>query len=176
VITGHGMRRIRRWGPARAGALAALAACAGPAVQPGATEESLRRVAAVVRHDVFHEPVSLGPMLAKRAVLYFFRTGCEYCAADLAAAPAFAARREFPALILISRESPARLRSALGARSRNRLVVVSDSDGRIMDGALPTRFVPRVVVVERGRIRLDVTGERGGGLARAAAVLSSAVP
>jgi hypothetical protein len=176
VTTGHTARRIRRRGRARAGVLAALvaAACAPPAVQPPATPEALRRVAAAVRHDVFDRPVSLAPLLADRVVLYFFRTGCEHCAADLALAPALAAAPGAPPLILISREGPARLRSALGPRPRPGLVVVSDRDGAIMATALPTGFVPRVIAVERGRIRLDRTGVGGGGLRRAVAAVSGA--
>jgi hypothetical protein len=176
VFTGHATRRIRRRGLAGASALAALVAadCAVPAVQPRATAESLRKVVAAVRQDVFRQPVALGPVLAERAVLYFFRTGCVYCAADVAAAPGLAATRGFPPLILVSRESPSRLRSSLGPGPRPGLVVVSDSDGSIMDAALPTRFVPRVIAVERGQVRLDVTGNRGGGLSRAAAALAGA--
>jgi hypothetical protein len=176
VITGHASRRIRRRGLAGAGALAALvaAACAPPAVQLPATPEALARVAAVVGRDVFDRPVALAPLLADRAVLYFFRTSCEHCAADLVAAPALAAAPGAPPLILVSREGAARLRAALGPDPRPGLMVVSDADGRIMEGALPTRFVPRVVAVRRGRIRLDLTGTGGGGLRRAVAALSDA--
>jgi hypothetical protein len=174
VITGHAARRISRRGPARAGALAALVAagCAPPAVQPPATPEALARVAAAVRHDVFDRPVALAPLLADRVVLYFFRTGCQHCAADLAAAPALASGRGSPVLVLVSHEGPARLRTALGPGPRPRFLVVSDEDGRIMGAALPTTFVPRVIAVERGRIRLDMTGTGGGGLRRAVAALS----
>jgi hypothetical protein len=174
VFTGHAPHRIRRRGQARASALAALVVlgCGSPPVQPPATGESLQKVAALVHYDVFHRPVALGPILGGRAVLYFFRTGCEYCAADVAAAPALAARPGFPPLILISRESPSRLRAALGPAPRPGLTVVSDADGRLMGAALPTRFVPRVVAVEGGRVRLDVTGAAGGGLLRAAGVLA----
>ena len=177
MITGHAERRIRRRGRARAGALAALvaAACAPPAVQPPATPEALQRLAAAVRHDVFDRPATLAPLLADRAVLYFFRTGCEHCAADLAAAPALAGARGAPPFILISREGASRLRAALGPGPRPGLVVVSDEDGGIMEAALPTHLVPRVVAVERGRVRLDRTGA-GGGLRRAAAALSGAGP
>jgi hypothetical protein len=148
------------------------AACAPPAVQPPATPEALRRVAAAATHDAFGRPVSLAPLLAERAVLYFFRTGCEPCAADLAAAPALAAAAGVPPLILVSREAAARLRAVLGPGPRPGLVVVSDEGGAIMGAALPTRFVPRVIAVDRGRIRLDVTGSAGGGLRRAVAALS----
>jgi hypothetical protein len=178
VITGQAERRIRRRGRSRAGALAALvtAACAPPAVQPPATPEALQLLAAAVRRDVFDRPVSLAPLLAGRAVLYFFRTGCEHCAADLAAAPALAGAAGAPPLILISRESAARLRAALGPGPQPGLVVISDEDGGIMEGALPTRFVPRVVAVERGQVRLDRTGYGGGALRRALDALSGAGP
>jgi hypothetical protein len=53
-------------------------------------------------------------------------------------------------------------------------VVLSDSDGAITGAALPTRFVPRVVAVERFTVRLDVTG--GAGLAGAVATLSGGAP
>jgi len=174
VITGHAKRRIRRRGRAGTRTLAALvaAACAAPTVQPPATPEALQRVAAAVRRDAFDRPVALAPLLADRAVLYFFRTGCEHCAADLAAAPALAGTRGAPPLILISHEDAARLRAALGPGPQAGLVVVSDEAGAIMDSALPTRFVPRVVAVERGRVRLDRTGSGGGGLRRAVALLS----
>jgi len=170
---GHAARRISRRGPALAAALAALAAaaCAPGARQPRATGASLQRLAATVRHDVYHRPVALAPVLAGRAVLYFFRSDCVHCAADLAAAPALAARRGAPTLVLVSREGPARLRAALGPEPRPGLVVVSDSDGAITGAALPTRFVPRVVAVERFAARLDVTGG-GVGLAGAMAALS----
>jgi hypothetical protein len=176
VTTGHAARRIRRRGPAGAGALAALAAvaCAPPPVQPPATPEALARIAAAVRHDVFDRPVALAELLADRAVLYFFRSRCEYCAADLAAAPALATAPGSPPLVLISRERPARLRAAMGPGPRPGLVVISDEDGRIMGAALPTRFVPRVIAVEGGRIRLDMTGAGGGGLRRAVATLARA--
>ena len=175
MTTGHAGRRIRRRGRARAGALAALCAvaCAPPAVQPPATTESLQLLAAAVRRDVFDRPVTLAPLLADRAVLYFFRTGCDHCAADLAAAPALARAAGAPPLVLISREDAARLRAALPGPQPG-LVVVSDADGGIMEGALPTRFVPRVVAVARGRVRLDRTGSAGGGLKRAVDALSGA--
>ncbi len=182
MITGHATRRIGRRGRARALALAALlsracapaflAACAAPPVQPPATPEGLARLAGAVREDVFGRPVSVAPLLAQGAVLYFFRTGCEYCAADLVAAPALAAAQGGPALILISPESPARLRAALRPDARSRLIVVSDQRKEIMLRALPTRFVPRILVVEHGRIRLDATGAGRGGLRSAVALLS----
>lgn len=177
MITGHAERRIRRRGRARAGALAALvAACAPPAVQPPATPEALQRLAAAVRHDVFDRPATLAPLLADRAVLYFFRTGCEHCVADLAAASAIAGARGAPPFILISREGASHLRAVLGPGPRPGLVVVSDEDGGIMEGALPTRFVPRAVAVERGRVRLDRTGSGGGSLRRAVDALSGSGP
>jgi hypothetical protein len=164
-------RRVRALVPALA-ALAA-AACAAGGRQPRATEASLRRLASAVRHDVHHRPVALAPLLAGRVVLYFFRSDCAHCAADVVAAPGLAARPGAPPLVLVSREGPARLRMALGPEPRPGLVVVSDSDGAIMGSALPTRFVPRVVAVERFTVRRDVTGERGG-LAGAMAALSEA--
>ncbi len=182
MTTGHAMRRIGRRGRAGALALAVLlsrawapaffAACAAPPVQPPATPQGLARLAGVVREDVFGRPLSLAPLLAQGAVLYFFRTGCEYCASDLAAAPALAAAPPGPALILISPESPARLRAALGLDARSRLIVVSDERKDVMLRALPTRFVPRILVVEHGRIRLDATGAGRGGLRSAVALLS----
>jgi hypothetical protein len=169
---GHAARRISRRGPALAAALAALAvACATGGRQPRATDASVRRLAAAVRHDVYHRPVALVPLLAGRVVLYFFRSDCPHCAADVAAAPGLAARPGAPPLVLVSREGPARLRAALGPGPRPGLLVVSDSDGAITDAALPTRFVPRVVVVERFAVRRDVTGQGGGGLAGAMAAL-----
>jgi len=170
---GHAARRIGRRGPAFAAALAALAmgACAPGGRQPRATGASLGRVAEVVRRDVYHRPVALAPLLAGRAVLFFFRSDCPHCAADVAAAPGLAARPGAPALVLISREGPARLRAAFGPGPPAGLLVVSDSDGAITTVALPTRFVPRVVAVERSVVRLDVTGE-GAALARALTALS----
>ena len=170
TFLGHAARRIGRRGPASAAALAALAAaCAPGARQPRATGAALRRVAAAVRLDAYRRPVDLAPLLAGRAVLYFFRSDCPHCAADLALAPALAARRGAPALVLVSREAPAVLRAALGSAPRPGLVVVSDSGGAVMDAALPTRFVPRMVVVERFAVRRDVTGPDPGTLARAMA-------
>jgi len=167
---GHAARRIGRRGPACAAALAALAAaCASGGRQPRATGAALRRVAAAVRFDIYRQPVTLAPSFAGRAVLYFFRSDCPHCAADLAVAPALAARRGAPALVLVSREAPALLRAALGPAPRPGLFVVSDSAGAIMDAALPTRFVPRLVVVERFAVRRDVTGADPGTLARAMA-------
>lgn len=178
MFTGHALRRTDRRGLANASALAALVAlgCAAPPVQPPATSEALQRVAALVRRDVFQRPASLGPLFARRAVLYFFRTGCEYCVADVAAAPALASTPGFPSVVLISREPASRLRAVLGPRALPNLVVVSDSEGGIMGSALPTHFVPRVVAIERGRVRLDVTGTVGGGIARAALALGNAGP
>jgi len=175
---GHATRRISRRGPAFAAALAALAsgACATGGRQPWATGASLRRLAAAVRRDVYDRPVALSPLLAGRVVLYFFRTDCPHCAAEVAAAPGLAARPGGPPLVLISRESPASLRAAFGPEPRAGLVVVSDSAGAIMGGALVTRFVPRMVAVERFEVRLDVTGDRGLGLAGAAATLAGDVP
>lgn len=172
MSTGHAARRTSRRGPAFAAALAALAAttCAAGGRQPWATGASLRRLAAAARHDIYDRPVALDRLLAGRVVLYFFRSDCSHCAADVASAPALAGRPGAPPLVLVSREGPARLRSALGPEPRAGLVVVSDSDGTITGAALPTRFVPRVVAVERFTVRLDVTG--GAGLVGAVAALS----
>jgi len=178
TCTGHAARRIGRRGPALAAALAALApfGCAIGGRQPRATSAALRRVAAAVRVDAYGRPVSLAPLLAGRAVLYFFRSDCPHCAPDLAAAPGLADRRGAPALVLVSREAPAALRASLGAAPPRGLVVVSDSDGAIMDSALVTRFVPRVVAVERFGVRRDVTGGAPGTLAAAMATASGAAP
>jgi len=173
---GQASRRISRRGPAVAAALAALAwwACAGAPAQREATDASLRRVAAAVRRDVYGRPVDLAPLLADRAVIYFFRSDCPHCAADVAAAPALASRAGAPAVVLVSREGPATLRAALGPVPRGRLIVVSDSDGAVMGEALPTRFVPRFVGAAGFRVRLDVSGDRGAGLAAAMAALEGA--
>ncbi len=174
---GHAARRISRRGPACAAALAALAAgCAPGGRQPRASGAALRRVAAAVRVDIYRRPVDLAPLLAGRAVLYFFRSDCPHCAAEVAAAPALAARRGAPALVLISREGPGRLRTALGSVPRPGLLVVSDSEGAVMDAALPTRFVPRMVVVERFAVRRDVTGADPGTLAGAMAAAGGVAP
>jgi hypothetical protein len=178
TLTGHAVARTSRRGPVSTGALAALVlgACAPAARQPPATEASLRRVAAAVGSDIYGRAVALGPLLAGRAVLYFFRTDCAHCAASADAARSLAGRPGAPALVLISREGPARLRAALGPAPRPGLVVVSDGRGAVMDAALPTRFVPRVVAVARFRVRLDATGARGPGLAEAVAALSRREP
>ena len=158
--------RIGRRGAASAAALAALvgASCAAPPVQPPATHASLRRLAAAAPLDVYRRTVPLASLLAGRAVLYFFRTDCEYCARDLAKARALAARPSSPTLVLVSREGAARLRAVLGRTHLARLVVLSDSDGALMDSALVTRFVPRIVAVAGLRVLLDRTGEGGPGL------------
>ncbi len=163
MFMGHAARRIGRRGAILTAALAALAAaaCAPGGQQPRATGAAVRRLAAAVRHDVYHRPVVLAPLLADRVVLYFFRSDCPHCAAGVAAAPGLAARRGAPPLVLVSREGPARLRAVLGPEPRPGLLVVSDSDGAITGAALPTRFVPRVVAVERFAVRLDVTGGDG---------------
>ncbi len=165
MFTGHASGRIGRRGGAWAAALAALAAtgCSAPAVQPPATRRALERLAAAARTDVYQRPVSLAPILAGRAVLYVFRTDCRYGAADLAAARTLAANPDVPAVVLVSRESAARLREALGPEARPNLVILSDSDGVLME-ALPTRFVPRVVAVAGFRVLLDHTGQGGAGL------------
>jgi len=164
--------RIGRRGAASAAALAALVglSCAAPRVQPAATRAALERLAAAARQDVYRRAVPLARVLAGRAVLYFFRTDCEYCAADLAQARALAARPRSPTLVLVSRESAARLRAVLGRRHVARLVVLSDSDGALMDSALVTRFVPRIVAVAGLRVLLDRTGKGGPGLEEALAV------
>jgi hypothetical protein len=174
MFTGCVARRISRRGPAFAAALAALAcgACAPGGRQPPATDGSLQRLAAAVRRDVYDRPVALEPLLASRVVIYFFRTDCPHCEEGVASAPGLAARPGAPPLVLISRESPAALRAAFGPEPRRGLVVLSDTAGAIMGGALVTRFVPRVVVVERFEVRLDVTGDRGRGLADAVASLT----
>ena len=175
--TGRASRRISRRGPASAGALAALAALACTAVprRPPATDAGLARLAAAVRHDAYGRPVDLGPLLAGRAALYFFRTDCAHCAEDLAAAPRLAARLGAPAVVLLSREGAARLRAALGHEPPGGLIVVADSEGAVMGegGALPTRYVPRYVGVVGSRVRLDVTGGRGAGLGAALAALGT---
>jgi len=173
MFTRHACR-IGRRGGALAAALAALAlpGCAAPAVQPPATPRSLERLAAAARTDIAGRPAPLAPLLAGRAVLYFFRTDCEYCAAGLAQARALAARPDGPALVLVSREGAARLREALGRALPRRLVVLSDSDGALMDSALVTRFVPRIVAVAAFRVLLDRTGQGGPGLAGAVRIAS----
>ncbi|HXY70369.1 MAG TPA: hypothetical protein VEH62_13040 [Gemmatimonadales bacterium] len=173
---GQASRRIRRRGPAVAAALAALAwaACAPDDLQPLATDAALRRVAVAVHRDAYGRAVDLAPLLADRAVIYFFRSDCPHCAADVAAAPAVASRPGAPAVVLVSREGPSRLRAALGPAPRGRLVVVSDSDGAVMGTALPTRFVPRVVGAAGFHVRLDVTGDRGAGLAAAVDLVKGA--
>ena len=175
MSTGRATDRTHRRGPARAVALAALvgAACAPGHRQPPATDTSLLRVAAAARTDIYGRPLSLAPILAGRAVLYFFRTDCRHCAAGMAAASALAGRpgAGSVSLVLVSREGPARLRAAFGPSARPALTVVSDSDGAIMGAALPTLFVPRLVGVERLSVRLDVTGD-GLGIADAVAVLA----
>jgi hypothetical protein len=174
---GHAARRTSRRGPAFAAALAALAvaACAAGPRQPPATDASLRRLAAAMRSDIHHRPLDLAALLADRVVLYFFRTDCPHCAAGVASAPGLAARPGAPPLVLISREGPGRLRAVLGMTPRPGLVVVSDSDGAMTGAALPTRFVPRVVAVERFAVRFDVTGESAA-LASAMAALSGGTP
>ncbi len=173
MSTGRAARRTHRRGTARAVALAVLvgAACAPGRRQPPATDTSLLRLAAAARSDVYGRPLALAPLLAGRAVLYFFRTDCPHCAAGAAAAPGLAARPGGVPLVLISREGPARLRAALGPAPLPGLTVVSDSDGAIMGAALPTLFVPRIVGVAGFKVRLDVTGD-GLGIADAAAVLA----
>ncbi len=167
--------RIGRRGATQAAALAALVglACAAPPMQPPATRASLERLAAAAWTDIYGRPASLAPLLARRAVLYFFRTDCEYCAADLAQARALAARPGAPALVLVSREGAARLRAALGPARPGRLVILSDSGGALMDTALVTRFVPRLLAVAGFRVLLDVTGQGGPGLSGALAIAAS---
>ena len=174
MITRHACR-IGRRGGAYVAALAALAlaGCAAPAVQPPATRRSRERLAAATPTDILGRPAPLAPLLAGRAVLYFFRTDCEYCAAGLAQARALAARPDGPALILVSREGAARLRKALGPVQPRRLVVLSDSAGALMDSALVTAFVPRIVAVAGFRILLDLTGRGGPGLAGAVRIASA---
>jgi hypothetical protein len=165
MCTGRRRRRTHRRGPACAVALAALAAaCAGRPRQPAATAASLRRLAVAVRHDAYGRPLSLGPLLG--------RTDCAHCAAGLAAARALAAAGDAPPLVVISREAAGRLRAFFGPPARGNLVVVSDEGGAIMRGALPTRYVPRIVAVERFEVRLDATGERGPGLSEVVAELA----
>jgi len=174
MFTRHACR-IRRRGSAQAAALAALVAlgCAAPPLQPPATRASLERLAAAAITDVYRRPVQLANLFAGRAVLYFFRTDCPHCAPDLAAARALAATPGSPALVLVSREGPSRLRAALGPAHLARLVVLSDSDGALMDSALVTRFVPRIVAVAGFRVLLDRTGHGGPGLAEAATIAAS---
>ncbi len=171
MSTGRAACRTHRRGPACAVALAALlgAGCAPGHRQPPATDAALLRVVATARRDAWGRPVALEPLLAGRALLYFFRTDCPHCAAAIAAAPALGARPGV-ALVLISRESPERLRAAFGPAPHPGLTLVSDSGGAIMDSALRTLYVPRVVGVEAFAVRLDVTGG-GVGLADAAAFL-----
>ena len=168
-------RRTGRRGAARAAALAATLgwSCAAPPVQPPATRASLERLAAAATRDVYGRPASLGARFADRAVLYFFRTDCEHCAAGVATARALAARPDAPALVLVSRQSPAALRAALGRTPPARLVVLSDSGGALMDTALVTRFVPRIVAVAAFRVLLDRTGGGGPGLAGAVQAAAS---
>jgi hypothetical protein len=174
MFTGHACR-IGRRGSAQAGALAALVVlgCVAPSVQPPATRASLERLATAATTDIYRHPARVALLLSGRAVLYFFRTDCRYCAADLAKARALAATPGSPALVLVSREGASRLRAALGPAHLARLVVLSDSDGALMDSALVTRFVPRVVAVAGFRVLLDRTGHGGPGLAGAVAIASS---
>ncbi len=174
MITRHACR-IGRRGAAPAAALAALVclACAAPPLQPPATDASLERLAAAARTDIYGRPALLAPLLAHRAVLYFFRTDCEYCASGVATARALAAKPGAPALVLISREGSAALRAALGPAPVARLVVLSDTSGALMDTALVTRFVPRVMAVAHYRVLLDRTGGGGPGLAGAARLAAS---
>ncbi|HVO34989.1 MAG TPA: hypothetical protein VMT21_05440 [Gemmatimonadales bacterium] len=177
MITWHACR-IGRRGSAQAAALAALVVlgCAAPPLQPPATRASLERLAAAATTDIYRRPAQVTRLLAGRAVLYFFRTDCRYCAADLAKARALAATPGSPALVLVSREGAARLRAALGPAHLARLVVLSDSDGALMDSALVTRFVPRVVAVAGYRVLLDRTGHGGPGLAGAVALAAAREP
>jgi hypothetical protein len=170
MFTGH-VRRIGRRGAAPAAALAALGAlaCAAPPVQPPATRASLERLAAAVTTDIYGRPAPLRSALADRAVLYFFRTDCRYCS-GLAAARALAARPEAPLLVLVSREDAARLKAAAGPERPDRLVVISDPGGALMDTALVTRFVPRIIAVAGFRVLLDQTGQGGPGLEGAAEI------
>ena len=174
MTMGREGRRIRRRGAVReAAALAALvAAGCMPATQPPATDAALGRVAAAVHRDIYDRPVALAPVLAGRAVLYFFRTDCGHCRASLAAVGRLPGGPDAPALILISREDAPRLRAALGPAPRPGLIVVSDRDGALMGSALPTRYVPRVIAVERFRVRLDATGAAAPGLPEAVAALA----
>lgn len=176
MSTGRAACRTHRRGQACAVALAALlgAGCAPARRQPPATDAVLLRVAAAARRDVYGRPVALRPLLGGRALLYFFRTDCPHCADAIAAAPDLAARPGV-ALVLISRESAERLRAAFGPAPRPGLTVVSDSGGAIMDSALRTLYVPRIVGVEAFAVRLDVTGG-GVGLADAAAFLIGGRP
>ncbi len=174
MFTRHACRISRRGG-AQAAALVALVglSCAAPPLQPPATRPALERLAAVARFDIYGRTAPLASLLAGRAVLYFFRTDCGYCAADLARARALAASPGSPTLVLVSREGAARLRAAVGPGRLRRLVVLSDSDGALMDSALVTRFVPRIVAVAGFRVLLDRTGHDGPGLAGAAAIAAS---
>jgi hypothetical protein len=175
MFTGHAVCRIGRRGAAQAATLAALVGpgCTAPPIQPPATRASLERLAAAATADVYGRPAPLARLLADRAVLYFLRTDCRPCAAGLAAARALAARPGAPALVLISRESAARLRAVLGPAPLTRLVVLSDSGGALMDTALVTPFVPRVIAVSRYRVLLDQTGRGGAGLEGAAELAAS---
>ncbi len=169
-------RRTGRRGVARAAALAAAVVgwgCTAPPLQPPATRASLERLAAAALGDVYGRPQRLGALLEGRAVLYFFRTDCEYCASGVATARALAAKPGAPALVLISREGAVALRAALGPAPVARLVVLSDTSGALMDTALVTRFVPRVVAVAHYRVLLDRTGGGGPGLAGAAQLAAS---
>ncbi len=168
MFTGSIAHRIRRRGCRAALAALAVAACAAPSMQAPATAAALAGVAAAVTHDVYGRRVALGPLLADRAVLFFFRTDCRYCAAELARARSLAGRDGTPPLVLISRQDAAALRAALGPAPRAGLVVVSDSDGAVMRFALPTWYVPRVIAVAGYRVRLDRTGGARAGLAVAA--------
>ena len=174
MFTGH-VRRIGRRGAAAAAALAALGAlaCAAPRVQPPATRASLERLAAAATTDIYGRPASLAAVLADRAVVYVFRTDCRYCAAGLATARVLAARPESPVLVLVSREDAARLKAAIGPVPPKRLVVLADPSGALMDSALVTRFVPRVIAVAGFRVLLDQTGQGGPGLERAAEIAAS---
>lgn len=175
MFTGHAACRIGRRGAAQSVALAALVAggCGAPPLQPPATRASLERLAAAATTDIYQRPVSLAPILTGRAVLYFFRTDCEHCAAGLAAARAWGARPGLPSLVLVSREGAARLRAVLGPMPRPGLVVLADSDGALMGSALPTPFVPRVVAVTRLRVLLDQTGRGRAGFDAAVRIAAS---
>jgi len=173
---GPAARRISRRGAVQAAALAALAAaCVPGGRQPQVAAAALERLAAAVRQDAYGRPVHLKPLLAGRVVLYFFRSDCPHCAAALAAAPSLATAAGAPALVLISREGAARLRAALGPAPRSGLLVLSDSDGAVMEAAVPTRFVPRLVAVAGSAVRRDETGADAD-LGRAVAELSAGAP
>jgi len=177
MSSGRAEHRTHRRGTARAAALAVLvgAGCAARPRQPAATDAALARLASAARVDVDGRGVALETLLAGRAVIYFFRTDCAHCAAGVAAARALAARPGAPALVLVSREGAPRLRAVFGPSPRRNLTVLSDVNGAIMDSAVPTRFVPRIVGVERFVVRLDATGDALG-LADAVAALGPASP